>query len=96
MKAQFTWQNIAKVRWIPDDQIPALERPNAIQIVGAIDGDSFCQAVWEIPSMIGDAGLCIVFVRNCEGRPTPYTRTYYLGVAWRGENIPDWARAAIQ
>jgi hypothetical protein len=27
-------------------------------------------------SMIEAAGLCIVFVHNCEGRRTPYTHTY--------------------
>jgi len=45
-------------------------------------------------SMIEDAGLCIVFVHNCEGRRTPYTRTYYLGIARRGDSIPSWALAA--
>ena len=96
MKAQFTWRNIAKGRWIPDEKIPALERRNAIQVVRAIDGDWFRQAILGDCQYDWDAGLCIVFVRNCEGRPTPYISTYYLGVARRGENIPDWARAAIQ
>jgi predicted RNA methylase len=45
-------------------------------------------------SMIEAAGLSIVFVRGCEGRRTPYTRTYYLGIARRGDTIPDWARTA--
>ena len=45
-------------------------------------------------SMIGAAGLCVVFVRNCEGRRTPYTRTYYLGIARRGDTVPGWAIAA--
>jgi hypothetical protein len=39
-------------------------------------------------SMIEAAGLCIVFVHNCEGRRTPYTRTYYLGIARRGDAVP--------
>jgi hypothetical protein len=45
-------------------------------------------------SMIEAAGLCIVFARGCEGRRTPYTRTYYLGIARRGDTVPDWALAA--
>jgi hypothetical protein len=32
-------------------------------------------------SMIDEAGLCTVFVRNCEGRRTPYDRMYYIGIA---------------
>jgi hypothetical protein len=44
-------------------------------------------------SMIEAAGLCIVFVHNCEGRRTPYTRTYYLGIGRRGDGIPAWALA---
>ncbi len=43
-------------------------------------------------SMIEAAGLSIVFVHNCEGRRTPYTRTYYLGIARCGDAIPTWAR----
>jgi predicted RNA methylase len=46
--------------------------------------------------MIEDAGLCLVFVRNCEGRRTPYNRIYYIGIARRGDAIPNWARTAIQ
>jgi hypothetical protein len=42
--------------------------------------------------MIEAAGLCIVFVHNCEGRRTPYTRTYYIGIARRGDATPAWAR----
>jgi len=45
-------------------------------------------------SMIEAAGLCIVFVHNCESRRTPYTRVYYLGIARRGDAIPTWAIAA--
>jgi predicted RNA methylase len=44
-------------------------------------------------SMIEAAGLQIVFVHNCEGRRTPYTRIYYIGVARRGDPLPAWARA---
>ena len=43
-------------------------------------------------SMIEAAGLCVVFVHNCEGQRTPYTRTYYIGIARRGDAIPAWAR----
>jgi 23S rRNA G2069 N7-methylase RlmK/C1962 C5-methylase RlmI len=43
-------------------------------------------------NMIDAAGLSIVFVHNCEGRRTPYTRIYYLGIAQRGEAIPAWAQ----
>ena len=42
--------------------------------------------------MIEAAGLCILFVHNCEGRRTPYTRTYYIGIARRGDAVPAWAR----
>jgi SAM-dependent methyltransferase len=45
-------------------------------------------------SMIEAAGLCIVFVHNCEGRRTPYTRTYYIGIARCGDTVPGWALAA--
>lgn len=38
--------------------------------------------------MIEAAGLSIVFVHNCEGRRTPYTRTYYLGIARQGDAVP--------
>jgi tRNA1(Val) A37 N6-methylase TrmN6 len=46
--------------------------------------------------MIEAAGLCIVFVRNSEHLRTPYNRFYYIGIARRGDTIPNWARAAIQ
>ncbi len=46
--------------------------------------------------MIEDAGLCIVFVHNCEGRRTPYNRFYYMGIARRGDSVPVWALAAGQ
>jgi methylase of polypeptide subunit release factors len=42
--------------------------------------------------MIEAVGLCLVFVHNCEGRRTPYTRTYYIGIARRGDIVPAWAR----
>ena len=45
-------------------------------------------------SMIDEAGLCTVFVRNCQGRRTPYNRIYYIGVGRRGEAVPAWALAA--
>ncbi len=47
-------------------------------------------------SMIDEAGLCAVFVRNCEGRRTPYDRMYYIGIARRGDTVPAWALAAGQ
>jgi 16S rRNA G1207 methylase RsmC len=47
-------------------------------------------------SMIDEAGLCTVFVRNCEGRRTPYDRMYYIGIARRGDTVPAWALAAGQ
>ncbi len=43
-------------------------------------------------AMIERAGLHIVFVHNCEGRRTPYTRIYYLGIARRGDVVAPWAR----
>jgi tRNA1(Val) A37 N6-methylase TrmN6 len=46
-------------------------------------------------NMIEAAGLCIVFVHNCEGRRTPYTRTYYIGIARRGDIVPAWARSPV-
>jgi predicted RNA methylase len=45
-------------------------------------------------TMIEAAGLRIVFVHNCEGRRTPYTRIYYLGIARQGDAVPSWARLA--
>ena len=45
--------------------------------------------------MIEAAGLSIVFVHNCEGRRTPYTRTYYIGIARRGDAVPAWARLPV-
>ena len=42
-------------------------------------------------AMIEEAGLCTVFVRNCEGRRTPYNRFYYIGIARRGDTVPAWA-----
>lgn len=47
-------------------------------------------------SMIDEAGFCTVFVRNCEGRRTPYDRMYYIGIARRGDTVPAWALAAGQ
>jgi hypothetical protein len=47
-------------------------------------------------NMLEAAGLHIVFVHNCEGRRTPYTRTYYLGIARRGDVVPSWARLAAE
>jgi 16S rRNA G966 N2-methylase RsmD len=44
--------------------------------------------------MIDDAGLRTVFVRNCEGRRTPYNRFYYIGIARCGDTVPAWALAA--
>jgi SAM-dependent methyltransferase len=46
-------------------------------------------------NMLEAAGLSIVFVHNCEGRRTPYTRTYYLGIARRGDTVPAWARLPV-
>jgi hypothetical protein len=46
--------------------------------------------------MIDEAGFCTVFVRNCEGRRTPYDRMYYIGIARRGDTVPAWALAAGQ
>ena len=47
-------------------------------------------------SMIEAVGLHVVFVHNCEGQRTPYTRTYYIGIARRGDAVPAWARLAAQ
>jgi hypothetical protein len=47
-------------------------------------------------SMIEAVGLQVVFVHNCEGQRTPYTRTYYIGIARRGDAVPAWARLAAQ
>jgi len=45
-------------------------------------------------SMIEASGLSIVFVHNCEGRRTPDTRIYHLGIGRRGDTVPAWALAA--
>jgi len=42
--------------------------------------------------IIETAGLRIVFVHNCEGRRTPYTRIYYVGIARSGDVVAAWAR----
>jgi SAM-dependent methyltransferase len=44
--------------------------------------------------MIEAAGFSVLFVRNCEGRRTPYPRVYFIGIARRGDSVPAWARAA--
>jgi predicted RNA methylase len=46
--------------------------------------------------MIEAAGFSIVFVRNDEGRRTPYPRIYFIGIARRGDAAPAWATAAGQ
>jgi Methyltransferase small domain len=45
--------------------------------------------------MILSAGLDIVFVEFGSKRRTPYINIYYLGVARRGDAVPDWARGSI-
>jgi predicted RNA methylase len=44
--------------------------------------------------MIETAGLSIVFAHGDEGRRTPYPRVYFIGIARRGEEAPEWAVAA--
>jgi len=46
-------------------------------------------------AMIDKAGLHIVFVHNCEGRRTPYTRIYYTGIARREDSLPAWAQSPM-
>jgi len=46
--------------------------------------------------MIESAGLSIVFVRNDEGRRTPYPRIYFIGIARHGDAAPGWAVAPRQ
>ena len=45
--------------------------------------------------MISSAGLEIVFVEFCSKRLTRAYHTYYLGIARRGDVVPDWARGPI-
>jgi predicted RNA methylase len=45
--------------------------------------------------MISSAGLEIVFVEFGSNRRTPSFHTYYLGIARRGDAVPDWARGSI-
>jgi hypothetical protein len=45
--------------------------------------------------MISSAGLEIVFVEFGSKRRTLYRQIYYLGVARRGDAVPDWARGSI-
>lgn len=45
--------------------------------------------------MISSAGLEIVFVEFCSKRLTSVFHTYYLGIARRGDVVPDWARGPI-
>ena len=46
-------------------------------------------------NMISSAGLDIVFVEFGSKRRTPYLHVYYLGIARRGDAVPDWARGSI-
>lgn len=46
--------------------------------------------------MIEAAGFTIVFVRNDEGRRTPYPRIYFIGIARRADTAPAWAITAGQ
>jgi 16S rRNA G966 N2-methylase RsmD len=45
--------------------------------------------------MISSAGLDIVFVEFGSKRRTPFLHIYYLGIARRGDAVPDWARGSI-
>jgi methylase of polypeptide subunit release factors len=45
--------------------------------------------------MISSAGLDIVFVEFGSKRRTPFIHLYYLGIARRGDAVPDWARGSI-
>jgi hypothetical protein len=45
--------------------------------------------------MISSAGLDIVFVEFGSKRHTPFFHIYYLGIARRGDAVPDWARGSI-
>jgi SAM-dependent methyltransferase len=45
--------------------------------------------------MISSAGLEIVFVEFGSKRRTPFFHTYYLGIARRGDAVPNWARGSI-
>ena len=46
-------------------------------------------------NMISSAGLDIVFVEFGSKRRTPDVHIYYLGIARRGDAVPDWARGSI-
>ena len=45
--------------------------------------------------MISSAALDIVFVEFGSTRRTPDFHIYYLGIARRGDAVPDWARGSI-
>jgi hypothetical protein len=45
--------------------------------------------------MISSAGLEIMFVEFGSKRLTPCVQLYYLGVARRGDAVPNWARGSI-
>jgi methylase of polypeptide subunit release factors len=45
--------------------------------------------------MISSVGLEIVFVEFGSKRRTLYHHPYYLGIARRGDAVPDWARGSI-
>jgi methylase of polypeptide subunit release factors len=45
--------------------------------------------------MISSAGLEIVFEEFSSKRRTPSFHLYYLGIARRGDAVPDWARGSI-
>jgi predicted RNA methylase len=46
-------------------------------------------------NMISSAGLDIVFVEYGSKHRTPHVHVYYLGIARRGDAVPDWARGSI-
>jgi hypothetical protein len=45
--------------------------------------------------MISSAGLEIVFVEFGSKRRTAFIHPYYLGIARRGDAVPDWARGSM-
>jgi predicted RNA methylase len=45
--------------------------------------------------MISSAGLDIIFCEFGSKHRTPYLHVYYLGVARRGDAVPNWARGSI-
>jgi methylase of polypeptide subunit release factors len=73
-------------------QIGAHLKPGGVVILLESNKGSTSETFRE---MISSAGLEIVFVDFDAKRLTPEVHIYYLGIARRGDAVPDWAQGSI-